>query len=95
MLHEPAANVGKDPAFAYKRRLGVILFFVYGAIYAAFVILNIAKASLMEAILFGGLNLAVVYGFGLIILALILALAYNRACGKREASMAAAKGEAK
>jgi uncharacterized membrane protein (DUF485 family) len=95
MLHQPAANVGKDPAFAYKRRLGVILFFVYGAIYAAFVILNIAKASLMEAILFGGLNLAVVYGFGLIILALLLALAYNRACGKREASMAAEKGEAK
>jgi uncharacterized membrane protein (DUF485 family) len=95
MLHEPAAKAGKDPAFTYKRRLGVILFLVYGAIYAAFVILNIAKASLMEAILFGGLNLAVVYGFGLIILALILALAYNRACGKRESSMAAAKGETK
>jgi len=95
MLHEPAANVGKDPAFAYKRRLGVILFLIYGAIYAAFVIINIANASLMEAILFSGLNLAVVYGFGLILLALILALAYNRACGRREASMAAPKGEAK
>jgi uncharacterized membrane protein (DUF485 family) len=95
MLHEPAANVGKDPAFAYKRRLGVILFFVYGAIYATFVILNIVDASLMEAILFGGLNLAVVYGFGLIILALILALAYNRACGKREIAMAGVKGEGK
>ena len=95
MLHEPATTGGKDPAFAYKRRLGVILFLIYGAIYAAFVILNIAKASLMEAILFGGLNLAVVYGFGLIILALILALAYNRACGRKEASMAAAEGEAK
>ncbi len=95
MLHEPAANVGKDPAFAYKRRLGVILFFVYGAIYAAFVILNIVDASLMEAVLFSGLNLAVVYGFGLIILALILALAYNRACGKREIAMAGAKGEGK
>jgi uncharacterized membrane protein (DUF485 family) len=95
MLHEPAANVGKDPAFAYKRRLGVILFFIYGAIYAAFVILNIADASLMEAIIVGGLNLAVIYGFGLIIVALIFALAYNRACGKKESSMAGAKGEAK
>jgi uncharacterized membrane protein (DUF485 family) len=95
MLHEPAANVGKDPAFAYKRRLGVILFFVYGAIYAAFVIINIADASLMEARLFAGLNLAVVYGFGLIILALLLALAYSRACGKKEAALGGSKGGAK
>ena len=95
MLHEPAAHAGKDPAFAYKRRLGVILFLVYGAIYAAFVVINIAKASFMEAVLFGGLNLAVIYGFGLIVLALVLALAYNRACGRREASMAAEKGEEK
>jgi hypothetical protein len=29
------------------------------------------------------LNLAVVYGFGLIVFALILALIYNRACGRR------------
>jgi hypothetical protein len=41
------------------------------------------------------LNLAVVYGFGLIVLALVLALAYNRACGRREASMASEKGEDK
>jgi hypothetical protein len=92
MLHEPAAPVGKDPAFAYKKRLGVILFFVYGAIYAAFVIINIADASLMEKTLFGGQNLAVVYGFGLIVLALLLALAYNSACGKREKAMKDAKG---
>jgi uncharacterized membrane protein (DUF485 family) len=95
MLHEPAANAGKDPAFAYKRRLGVILFFVYGAIYAAFVIINIADASLMEARLFAGLNLAVVYGFGLIVLALVLALAYSRACGKKEAALGASKGSEK
>ena len=37
MLHEPAAKTGKDPAFAYKRRLGVIMFIVYGVIYAGFV----------------------------------------------------------
>ncbi len=34
--------------------------------------------------IFGGLNLAVVYGFGLIIFALVLALIYSRACGRRE-----------
>jgi hypothetical protein len=93
MLHEPAGNVGKDPAFAYKRRLGVILFIVYGAIYAGFVVWNLVKPAAMGAILFSGLNLAVVYGFGLIILALLLALAYNRACGRREAALAAQEKE--
>jgi uncharacterized membrane protein (DUF485 family) len=88
MLHEPATPAGKDPAFAYKRRLGVILFFVYAAIYAAFVILNLVTPSIMDTTLFAGLNVAVIYGFGLILLALILALAYNRACGKKEAALA-------
>jgi uncharacterized membrane protein (DUF485 family) len=88
MLHEPAGAVGKDPAFAYKRRLGVIFFIVYGAIYAGFVILNLVSPPTMGTILFSGLNVAVVYGIALIVLALILALAYNRACGRREASLA-------
>jgi uncharacterized membrane protein (DUF485 family) len=88
MLHEPAAKAGKDPAFAYKRRLGVILFLVYGAIYAGFVVMNLVAPALMDTILFSGLNVAVIYGFGLIVLALILALAYNRACGMREAALA-------
>jgi uncharacterized membrane protein (DUF485 family) len=90
MLHEPAAKTGKDPAFAYKRRLGVVMFIVYGAIYAAFVAVNLMKPVLMETILFSGLNLAVVYGMGLIVLALVLALVYNRACGRREAAMSGA-----
>ena len=45
----------------------------------------------MEKIVFGGLNLAVVYGFGLIIFALILALIYSRACGRREKRLQAAE----
>jgi uncharacterized membrane protein (DUF485 family) len=90
MLHEPAAKTVKDPAFAYKRRLGVIMFIVYGAIYAAFVAVNLVKPVLMETVLFSGLNLAVVYGMGLILLALVLALFYNRACGRREAAMSGA-----
>jgi uncharacterized membrane protein (DUF485 family) len=95
MLHEPAANVGKDPAFAFKRRLGVVLFLVYAAIYAAFVAWNLVRPASMGTVLFSGLNLAVVYGFGLIVLALILALAYNLACGRREAALAAEAGAKK
>ncbi len=95
MLHEPAAKTGKDPAFAYKRRLGVILVLVYGAIYAGFVALNLARPVAMEAVVVAGLDLAVVYGMGLIVLALVLALVYNRACGRREAALSGGKGEGK
>jgi uncharacterized membrane protein (DUF485 family) len=95
MLHEPAAGSGKDPAFAYKRRLGVVLFLVYGTVYAGFVVLNLVAPLLMDSILLLGLNVAIMYGFGLIVFALLLALAYNRACGKKEAALAEPrKGEA-
>lgn len=86
MLHAPAAPTRPDPAFAFKRRLGAILFIVYALIYAGFVAINLIRPVLMEKIVLGGLNLAVIYGMGLIIFALLLALAYNRACGRREKS---------
>ena len=87
MLHEPAVEMGKDPAFAYKRRLGVTMFLIYAVIYVAFTAINVLSPKTMETILFSGLNLAVVYGFGLIIVALIMALFYNAACSAREKSM--------
>jgi uncharacterized membrane protein (DUF485 family) len=88
MLHEPAAQAAKDPAFAYKRRMGVWMFFVYAAIYAVFIAINVIKPRFMESIVFAGLNLAVVYGFGLIIVALLMALVYSAACGRREKALA-------
>jgi uncharacterized membrane protein (DUF485 family) len=91
MLHEPAEKAGKDPAFAYKRRLGVIMFIIYGAIYAGFVVVNIVTPQHMGDIVFAGLNIAVLYGFGLIVLALVLALFYSRACGRKEAELAGGK----
>jgi uncharacterized membrane protein (DUF485 family) len=84
MLHEPAAKSGPDPAFLFKRRLGAWMFILYALVYAGFVVLNLVLPGSMEIVLFGGLNLAVVYGFGLIIFALILALIYSQACGRKE-----------
>ena len=91
MLHEPAAKVGEDPAFPYKRRLGVRLFLVYALIYAAFIGLNVIKPTLTETLLFSGINLVAVYGFGLIIFALLLALVYSSMCSRREKSLANGK----
>jgi hypothetical protein len=45
----------------------------------------------MAAIVFAGLNLATVYGFALIIVALIEALIYDWMCRKKEAEFAAAE----
>ena len=84
MLHKPAESDGVDHAVAYKTKLGLRMFAIYGLVYAGFVLINIIKPVLMESIIIFGLNLAVVYGFGLIILALIMALIYNHMCVKQE-----------
>ncbi len=84
MFHEPAQDHGEDHAASYKMSLGVYMFIVYAVIYAGFVIINVVQPKLMEMEVLFGMNLAVVYGFGLIIFALILALIYNHMCTTRE-----------
>ena len=84
MLHEPAAKCGKDYASGYKTILGVRMFIAYGIFYLSFVVINVLKPSLMEKEIILGLNLASVYGFSLIIVALILALIYNHMCTTKE-----------
>ena len=87
MLHEPNEPTGEDPALQFKTRVGAWMFLIYAVVYAGFVILNVAKPLAMETIVFFGLNLAVTYGFGLIVFAFILALIYNRICALKERSM--------
>jgi len=88
MLHEPAPEMAKDPSFAWKRQLGVYMFLIYATVYASFTAINVISPRTMETIVFAGLNLAVVFGFGLIIVALIMALIYNAACTSRERALA-------
>ncbi len=96
MLHEPAAQSGKDPAASYKMRLGIWMFLAYAIVYAIFVGINLYDPLLMEADIVLGLNLATVYGFGLIIAALLQALIYNMMCTRREYALRdAAEGEGK
>ncbi len=84
MLHEPAAPVGKDPAASYKSRLGIWMFLCYLIFYVVFVAINVVNPLLMERTVWQGLNLATVYGFGLIIFALIQAVIYDALCRSRE-----------
>ena len=84
MLHEPAAQSGKDLAASYKMRIGVWMFLLYAILYGGFVALNVLKPVEMETPVALGMNLAVTYGFGLILFALVLALIYTVMCGAKE-----------
>ena len=85
--HGPSADWGEDKASEYKARLGIYLFIVYCIVYAGFVVINTVSPKLMGVIIFSGLNLAVVYGIGLIILAIVMGLIYNSMCTAAEDRM--------
>lgn len=82
--HGPAVKLGKDNASEWKSKLGIKLFFVYGLIYAGFVGINTLKPELMKKEVLMGMNLAVVYGMGLIVPAIIMGVLYNHFCTKKE-----------
>lgn len=78
--HEAAEAEAADPATAARNaRYGLVLFALYFTFYAVFVGLNAFKPDAMSVSL-GGINLAVIYGMGLIIAALVLALIYCWLC---------------
>ncbi len=86
MLHEPASQSGPDPASEYKARLGVWMFILYCVVYAGFVVINLVSPAAMERTVLWGMNLAVVYGMGLIVFAVVLAIIYDLACRRRESA---------
>ncbi|QDT48109.1 hypothetical protein Pan258_21490 [Symmachiella dynata] len=61
-------------------RIGMVLFCVYLLLYGGFVFLNAFAPETMEVLPFAGVNLAILYGFGLIIAAVLLALIYGWMC---------------
>jgi uncharacterized membrane protein (DUF485 family) len=83
MEHGSSTEWGTDHAAAYKSRLGIRLFFFYTLVYFGFVVLNTVSPETM-GLPVGGLNLAIVYGFGLILFALLLAFVYNAQCSRAE-----------
>jgi uncharacterized membrane protein (DUF485 family) len=87
MDHGPAAKLGVDHAAKRKTRLGIWMFVLYLIVYSIFVAIGVANYEAMSKIVFLGLNLAVTYGFGLIVLAIIMGLIYNWRCTKFENEM--------
>jgi len=61
-------------------RIGMILFLLYLLLYGGFVLLNTFSPTTMEATPIEGINVAILYGFGLIVAAFVLALLYGFLC---------------
>lgn len=87
MLHEPSVEIGTDKAAPKKAKLGVIMFFIYTIVYAGFVLIGLTKPELMGLELIGGQNIAIIYGFGLIVLAIVMGFIYNYLCTRYEDRM--------
>jgi uncharacterized membrane protein (DUF485 family) len=65
-------------------RFGLVLFFIYLAFYAGFVLLAAFSPATMERTPWAGVNLAIWYGFALIAAAFMLALIYGALCRTSE-----------
>jgi len=65
---------------ARNSRYGLWLFALYVILYGGFMALAAFQPQLMGKAPFGGVNLAIMYGMGLIVAALVLALIYMVLC---------------
>jgi uncharacterized membrane protein (DUF485 family) len=79
---ETAETIGRNA------RYGLGLFAVYLVLYGAFVGVNAFAPELMERTPLGGVNLAILAGFGLIVAAFVLALVYGWLCRSAAGSSA-------
>ncbi len=83
ILSEPEV----DNASEKKAKLGIKFFFLYLFFYAGFVAIGVLNYELLAAEVFRGINLAVFYGIGLIVFAVLLGMVYNFLCSRYEDKM--------
>jgi len=87
MLHDPELKGGTHNAAEKKAKLGVKMFIAYTLVYSGFVVIGLTRPELMGLQLIFGQNLAILYGFGLIVLAIVMGFIYNYFCTKIENKM--------
>jgi uncharacterized membrane protein (DUF485 family) len=79
--HEPVRQESYDPKTAARNaRYGAVLFLAYLLLYGGFVAINAFNPEVMDTVVLAGVNLAIVYGLGLIVAAFVLALLYGWLC---------------
>ena len=78
--HHPSPAAVEEPVNVRSARYGRWLFLGYLLLYGAFVLLNAFDPQIMEKTPWGGVNLAILFGLGLIAAAFLLALVYDWIC---------------
>ncbi len=73
-----------EEVIQYKQKLGLLMFLIYVTAYSGFVFISVFNVELMDIVMIFGLNLAVFYGLGIIVFALILAVIYSVLCKRKE-----------
>ncbi len=85
--HGKTPDEGNHPPTAARNaRWGMLLFVLYLAGYATFVLAGAFAPAWLAQRPWAGVNLAIWYGFGLIAAALVVALVYSWLCRARDAS---------
>lgn len=87
MLHGPAMEIGRDHSVPRKTRLGLVMFGCYMLVYGGFVFIGMMFPKAMGERIVLGLNLAFLYGMGLIVLAAVMGMIYNHFCTRYEDEM--------
>ncbi|MFC1920654.1 DUF485 domain-containing protein [Chloroflexota bacterium] len=83
MGHGPATKWKEDISESFKTKLGLSMFAIFAPVYLAFILVCVLSPQIMGRDV-GSLNVAIVFGFGIIILAIVQALIYNFICSRRE-----------
>ena len=65
---------------SHNTRFALVLFAIYLILYLGFMGISAFEPGLMAKPIFAGVNLAIVYGMGLIFAAFVLALVYALGC---------------
>ncbi len=73
MMHEPSRE---SPNLPRASRVGLALFGIYVLLYAGFITLVLVRPDIVAKRPFGGVNLAIICGLGLIVAAIVLATAF-------------------
>ena len=76
--------MSQEPMPPRASPLGLALFWVYVALYGGFMALVLARPDLLALRPFGGVNLAIAAGMGLIVAAFVLAVVYMVARAGRD-----------
>ena len=78
--YETPQRAAHDAHIAPNARLGLVIFLIYLAAYLGFMGIASFKYEAFATIPFAGVNLAIWYGIGLIVAAIVLALIYMALC---------------